>query len=67
MARYWWFQGASVDKLTDELLNGGDNPRLEVYLKGDRMTLRVAGDTERLSVEEGTIDESHPCPPQCIE
>lgn len=61
--RYWWFQGASVSELILRL--SGIDPRLEVHLDGDKMTLEVVsgGVTEfRISPP---INESHVCPPIC--
>jgi len=65
MPRFWWFQGDSVEQLTEQLIAAGVDARLEVYLQGDHMTLRVAAGADKVSVEAGTINESHPCPPLC--
>ena len=67
MKPYWWFQGATVEKLTSDLQAAGADARLEVRLEGDHMTLQVvpaAGMTTNGPLY-GPLDESHVCPPDC--
>jgi len=65
MPRFWWFQGPTVEQLTEELLAAGADARLEVYPHGDELTLRVVAPGDKTLVERGTMNESHPCPPLC--
>lgn len=71
MRPYFWWQGASVNALTELLV---DNPgcRLEVRFDegGNHATLHVVpGMTATTSGDafplDGGINESHICPPQC--
>lgn len=67
---YWWFQGASVRDLYDQLgLAGPDTVRLEVRIDAQkRMTFDVKGgrDVETEShAPWHTINDSHLCPPSC--
>ena len=67
MARYWWFQGASVEELTRQLLAAGFEARLEVHPHGaDGLMLYVVPPGAKQAERQG-INESHPCPPQCVE
>ena len=68
MARpYWWFQGDSVAALRNALEGAGENPRLEVHLDGQAMTLHVfhAGEIGELADGGGGINDAHICPPVC--
>lgn len=60
---FWWFQGASVKQLYDQLAEyGPDTARLEVHVTGTTMHFRViAADGETLPI----TNDSHVCPPQC--
>lgn len=70
MRPYFWWQGASVNALTELLV---DNPgcRLEVRFDegGNHATLHVVPATtvsgHVIPLDGGGINESHICPPQC--
>ena len=67
MKPYWWFQGATVASLKAALEAAGADPRLEVHLDGDKMTLLVvpAAGATLSAPPYGPLDESHVCPPDC--
>ena len=70
--KFWWFRGASVEELARRLERAGPSAcRLEVRISEDgKMTFRVVADgTTSLAAAsvEPDINESHPCPPDCIE
>jgi len=63
MSAYWWFQGKSVEKLTDDLIEAGDGARLEVHPFGpDKLHLVVVPPDQP---SKDPIDDSHVCPPSC--
>lgn len=66
MRPYFWWQGASVNALTELLV---DNPgcRLEVRFDegGNHATLHVVPVGVQTFDGGGGINESHICPPQC--
>lgn len=57
---FYWFQGESVRKLAEELAEGGSDARLEVRIDKGKMTFTVVG-----AAYNGTVNESHVCPPDC--
>jgi hypothetical protein len=60
---YWWFQGASVKQLYDQIEQyGADNARLEVHVDDEKMTFRVISATGQ---ELPGVNDSHRCPPDC--
>jgi hypothetical protein len=65
---YWWFQGDSVDLLREQLVSAnsaGQGARLEVKIDAKQnMTLRVVLDGI-VATDEGGINKSHICPPDC--
>ena len=64
MERYWWFQGAPVEKVLQDLLAAGPNARLEAHPDGDELTLWVIP-ADPAVLEGGGTNESHICPPVC--
>lgn len=62
---FWWFQGKSVEELTEALINAGSSARLEVHLDGQDMTLHVVPLIALEGGGGGGINDSHVCPPQC--
>lgn len=67
MRPYFWFQGATVNALTELLV---DNPgcRLEVRFDegGNHATLHVVPvGTSNVAADSGGLNESHICPPDC--
>ena len=66
-SKFYWFQGESVSELYNRLYRSiGDNPRLEVRISGEKMTLEIIpeGDAS-LAKPNPPINDSHICPPQC--
>lgn len=59
--KFWWFKGASVQQLAEELKEGGPDARLEVRIDAKKkMTFTIVGETY-----SGSVNDSHACPPQC--
>lgn len=67
--KYFWFQGASVRELYNQLSAAGpDTVRLEVHQSGDKMTFQVvnAGPTvSDAATRNPPINDSRVCPPIC--
>lgn len=61
--KFWWFKGASVTELKNRL-NGATDPKLEVRIEKNAMTLTVVSDVGTAE-GGGPINESHICPPFC--
>lgn len=62
---YWWFQGASVEELTRQLV-AKPGCRLEVHLDGHLMSFFVVPVGGVIAEGGGGgIDDSHVCPPSC--
>lgn len=66
---YVWFQGKSVERLTEDLIEAGDGARLEIHPVGDFV---IPPDTKfHLVVKspdhpgKDPINDSHICPPDC--
>lgn len=64
---YYWFQGASVRELVNQLEAAGpDTARLEVHTEGNSMTFLVLpGGVSPQSHDPRHINDSHLCPPDC--
>lgn len=63
---FWWFQGASVRELYDQLSAAGpDTCRLEVHPAGNKITLLVEAEVSTQSHTGAHINDAHPCPPDC--
>ena len=59
--KFWWFKGASVQQLAEELREGGPDARLEVRIDAKKkMVFTIVGGTYN-----GTVNDSHACPPDC--
>lgn len=75
MQSYWWFSGASVQALVDQIgaKGGATNVRLEAHPHDDgKLTFRVlALGTRSAAVADdppdgcAPINDSHICPPDC--
>lgn len=66
---YIWFQGKSVDHLTEHLINAGEGARLEIHPVGNvelppdaKFHLVVIAPTRAAN---DPINDSHICPPVC--
>lgn len=67
--RYFWFQGATVSALRDLLNAAGADAILKVNLHGQDATLEVLEPHEAVEGAQPVrqpLNESHPCPPQCL-
>lgn len=62
---FWWFSGDSVKKIRQELLDAGDDARIEVHLDGVDMTIHVIPPVGAAEGGGGGTNDSHVCPPQC--
>ena len=60
---FHWFQGASVEELTRQLV-ANPGARLEVHQDGQDMTLLIVPPGV-VAEGGGGIDDSHICPPDC--
>ena len=58
-----WFQGKSVDRLTEDLIDAGEGARLEIHPVGDDKLHLVVIAPDRAAKDP--IDDSHICPPVC--
>lgn len=66
IAPYFWFQGASVRALVDQLTAAGpDSARLEVRIEKKRMLFRVVGEGATAVAAASDINDSFLCPPRC--
>jgi len=60
---FWWFEGQSVERLTEQLVAAGAGARLEVRLRAeDKLFLTVVKPDGH---GHDPIDDSRPCPPVC--
>lgn len=59
---FYWFQGQSVQRLTEKLTIT-PNPILKVYLKNDKVTFEVIDGNTKAGHDP--INDSHVCPPSC--
>lgn len=60
---YWWFQGKSVERLVEQLLDAGEGARLEAHPVGDdKLHLVVVKPSHP---GNDPINDSHVCPPVC--
>lgn len=68
MAHYHWFGPPTTDQLREQL-NATPQARLEIRGEGEDMTLTVVPiEAEgRRGAPLQVLNESHPCPPQCVE
>jgi hypothetical protein len=62
--RFWWFEGATVVALKEQLIAAGDGARLEVHQEPeDKLTLHVIRPGELAAATP--LNVSFPCPPVC--
>ena len=59
---FYWFQGQSVQRLTEKLTIT-PNPILKVYLKNGKMSFEVIDGGTKAGHDP--INDSYACPPRC--
>jgi hypothetical protein len=66
-SKFWWFEGAPIRALRQQLADAGPAARLEVRLTRDgQMEFRVvAADDVSTQDDGGWTNESRVCPPVC--
>jgi len=66
---FWWFQGKSVERLTEDLIEAGEGARLEIHPVGN-VELPPDAKFHLVVISPGRaakdpINDSHICPPDC--
>lgn len=65
--RYWWFDGATVQALKERLDAAGPGVIFKVNKDGNALTLEVIDPGQDKAARLAPLNESHPCPPICLE
>lgn len=58
---FWWISGPSYKKVREDMIEAGEDGRLEVYPKNGKVSFKVVSPT----YDGPLTDDSHSCPIDC--